>query len=270
MSDSLKVVLTQLCSVDNASLNSKKMIEMLQGIDGADLVCFPENALYQRVVEGEEIPSWKLEDPIFEPFENWCRKKSSNIHLGSVPLEINGKIFNSSIWINASGERKASYQKVHLFDIQLDGQKPIRESDVFSHGNGPEVIDIKGWKIGQSICYDIRFAELYRHYAAQHVDLILVPSSFLVKTGQAHWHVLLRARAIESQAYLLASAQTGTHQSTKSSGQRQTYGHSLLVGPWGEVLLDLDEQESFKAYTLEKKRIQEVRHQIPMKQHRRI
>jgi predicted amidohydrolase len=151
-----------------------------------------------------------------------------------------------------------------LFDIQLAGQEAIRESDEFNHGDGPSILDIKGWKWGLSICYDLRFSELYSKYAHQAVDIISVPAAFLVPTGEAHWHTLLRARAIESQAFVVASAQSGSHK-----GIRETYGHSLIVNPWGAILLDMT-TVGVSVMELKKSDIKRVREQIPMSSHRRL
>jgi nitrilase len=129
-------------------------------------------------------------------------------------------------------------------------------------------MELKGWKIGLSICYDLRFSELFLTYAKQAVDLILVPSAFLVPTGRAHWHVLLRARAIEAQAYVLAAAQGGKHISGKA--QRETFGHTLAVGPWGEVISELEEAPGHIIIELRPESITKVREQIPMDGHRRL
>lgn len=180
-------------------------------------------------------------------------------------------MYNSSVIISDEGKIETSYQKIHLFDIQLAGQKAIRESDVFRHGEGPGIFTINGWKIAQSICYDLRFAELYSQYAREQVDVILVPSAFLTKTGEAHWEVLLRARAIESQCYVVASAQVGCHESTRGSGRRETYGHSMVVEPWGAIAAHLGgSQKQTSVCSLSKAKIESTRTQIPMAQHRRI
>jgi predicted amidohydrolase len=159
---------------------------------------------------------------------------------------------------------------MHLFDIQLEGQKAIRESDAFRHGQKPSVLEVDGWRIGETICYDVRFAELFSQYARKEVDVILVPAAFLVKTGEAHWHILLRARAIESQAYVIASAQGGTHKGIKG-GVRETFGHSLVIDPWGGIQAEVTNNgPGFSISILSRERIMKVRGQIPMKDHRRL
>ncbi|MEK6773228.1 MAG: carbon-nitrogen hydrolase family protein [Bdellovibrionota bacterium] len=271
MSDTLKVALTQMTSVDDVAKNFSQIIHILDQLSTTvDIVSFPENCLYMRIKEGEQIPFFKLSDPIFYELGLEAKKRSCVLHLGSVPVELDEGKFNCSVLIDSEGKSTATYQKIHLFDIQLNEQKPIRESDVFHYGSQPSILKLNDWKMGQSICYDLRFSELYRCYALREVDLIFVPSAFLVTTGQAHWETLLRARAIESQAYVIASAQSGMHQSVKTASFRETYGHAMAIDPWGQVLTRLDTSPSVQILTLNKQRIAEVRQQIPMKDHRRL
>lgn len=267
------VAVAQMTSVDDVNLNLKQMEFLInQACEQGPvrLICFPENCLYFRIFEGESIPGFELNHPAFEILGSLAKKFNTYLHLGSVPLHLDGYLYNSSVLITPQGDVQPTYQKVHLFDIQLEGQKPIRESDVFRHGQKPNVINIEGWKIGEAICYDLRFSELFSYYAHQEVDIILLPAAFLVKTGEAHWEVLLRARAIESQAYILASAQGGTHNGVRG-GARDTYGHSLISDPWG-VLVGKNEGNSpgVVLSKLTKDKINSVRQQIPMKSHRRL
>ncbi|NJM10425.1 MAG: hypothetical protein HC883_06135 [Bdellovibrionaceae bacterium] len=174
---------------------------------------------------------------------------------------------NSTILFEAGKGPRVVYTKVHLFDVDVEGAPPVRESELFVNGDHPAILDFHGWKIGLSICYDLRFAELYLNYA-QAVDLILVPSAFLVPTGEAHWHTLLRARAIEAQAYVAAPAQGGEHGSGDQF--RSTYGHSLVVDPWGRVVVDMKLETGLQTVELVREAIEKVRRQIPMKSHRRL
>jgi predicted amidohydrolase len=273
MGSELVVAVAQMTSIDDVDSNLMQieaLIEQAFAQAKPRLVCFPENCLYMRIVEGEKIEGFALDHPVFKRLSELAKNHDTHLHLGSIPLFLEGHLYNSSVLILPTGEIRPTYQKMHLFDIQLEGQKPIRESDVFRHGQRPNIIDVDGWKIGETICYDIRFAELFSNYARKEVDVILVPSAFLVKTGEAHWEILLRARAIESQSYLLASAQGGTHSSVRS-GARETYGHSLIIDPWGEVQGQVQKRSPGVAITkLSKERLENVRRQIPMKFHRRI
>ncbi|MEN0058825.1 MAG: carbon-nitrogen hydrolase family protein, partial [Bdellovibrio sp.] len=231
----LVVATVQMTSVDDIEANFRQMEKALEKAfiqERPRLVCFPENCLYLRLVEGEAVPGMELSHPILLKLASLAKQYDTHFHLGSVPLYLEGHLYNSSLLINPQGEIRPTYQKMHLFDIQLEGQKAFRESDVFRHGQHPHIIEVDGWRIGETICYDVRFAELFSQYARKEVDVILVPAAFLVPTGQAHWEVLLRARAIESQVYIIASAQGGVHKGVRS-GQRETYGHSLVIEPWG-------------------------------------
>src|SRR6185312_9241342 len=205
-----------MTSVDDVEKNflqcEKAIIEA--AAQSAKIIFFPENCLFMRIKEGEKILGLSVADPVFQKLSDLSKKHKIALHLGSVPLREDGKL-------------KLTYRKIHLFDIELEGQKPIRESDVFHQGARPEILEFEGWKLGQSICYDLRFSELYQAYAKAQVDAILVPTAFLVPTGQAHWEILLRARAIESQAFVIAAAQAGNHVGVRG-GQRSTYGHSLV------------------------------------------
>lgn len=261
-----------MTSIDEVDANLMQIETLLEQVEKTDarLACFPENCLYMRVAEGERIGGLELSDPVFARLSEWAQAKKRFLHLGALPLRLHGHLYNSSVLIGDDGSIVPGYQKMHLFDIQLEGQRVHRESDVFRHGQGPVVFEIDGWKFGETICYDLRFAELYSMYAKQEVDAILVPSAFLVKTGEAHWEVLLRARAIESQCYVLAAAQAGTHKGLRG-GVRETYGHSLSVDPWGAIVdCNTTTGPGVRVVKMARARIEQVRRQIPMKDHRRV
>jgi len=282
VSEFLDVAVLQLTSVDDVSRNVSSILRVLASLESAppQLVCLPENSLYFRLREGDRVPSIALDDARLEPLREWARRFRCVIHLGSVPRAVtdadspvdSGKLFNSSVVIGEDGAARDVYQKIHLFDVDVVGHKPVRESDVFAPGRGPALMSVNGWKIGLTICYDLRFAELFLEYARMGVDLILIPSAFLVPTGRAHWEILTRARAIESQAYVVAAAQGGVHRDD-AGHSRATYGHSIIVDPWGEVIETLPEdfgdQRVLRA-RLSKARLAQVRAQIPMASHRRL
>ncbi|MBL7670894.1 MAG: carbon-nitrogen hydrolase family protein [Bdellovibrionaceae bacterium] len=269
--ESLKIGLCQITSIDDRLANERQIFSLLSSIpknSGLRLLCFPENSLFMRLKDGGAVEEFNLTNPSLLRLSDWAVKNKVNIHLGSLPIREGNHVYNGSVLIGEDGQLLSSYRKIHLFDITLNQGPRYLESETFNHGSNPQVLMIDGWKIGQTICYDLRFAELFSVYAKQEVDLILVPSAFLVKTGEAHWHVLLRARAIESQCYVLASAQAGVHKSPR--GSRETYGHSLAVDPWGRVLVEALETPSLRILELHKSEIADVRRQIPMKSHRRI
>lgn len=272
--DILNIAVTQMNSVDDVNSNLKQMeslVKSAKALGQVDLVCFPENCLYMRICEGERPHEFSLSDSEFSTLSALAIEHHVDLHLGSLPLKIGNKFFNSSVWIRADGKIASGYQKIHLFDIELTGQKAHRESDIFERGNEPVISQFADWKIGESICYDLRFAELYNFYAKNKVDFIFIPAAFLVATGKVHWEVLLRARAIENQCYVVASAQVGHHHSTKQVGaERFTYGHAMVVNPWGEVILNMKEDMGVQLVSLKKSEILNVRRQIPMANHRKL
>lgn len=271
MNSTLSIAVCQMTSVDDVQHNFQQMEKLLNSIQTQiDVAFFPENSLYMRLKEGEPIPGLSLQDPVFESIGELAKRKNAFLHLGSVPLNENGSLTNASLLVTPQGEVKCTYRKIHLFDITLKDQKAIRESDIFKQGTGPSLLDLKSWKVGQTICYDLRFAELFSFYAKQSVDLIVIPSAFLVKTGQAHWDILVRARAIESQCYVVAAAQAGVHFNSRGH-KRSTFGHSLVVSPWGDILArGSEDQPEVLLVNLEKSQIESVRTQIPMQSHRRL
>lgn len=264
--DKLKVAVVQMTSTNIIQKNFEQFWELIKQVpQGVDMISTPENTFFIRAHFSDEIKTLSLDDSAFQKIADYAIKNNVFFHLGSVALQKKMNIYNATVVVTPKGEIYSPYDKVHLFDIHLEGQEPTNESSLFTHGGGAAEIEILGWKIGLSICYDIRFSELYSKY--KNVDLILVPSAFLVSTGKAHWEVLLRARAIESQCYVVAAAQGGEH-----GGGRKTYGHSMVVEPWGTVILDVadDSKPSIHIVELEKSLVQKVRKQIPMHDHRRL
>jgi predicted amidohydrolase len=188
------------------------------------------------------------------------------LHIGSLAvLTDSGKVANRSFIIDREGTIRATYDKLHLFDVDLPTGESWRESNVYSAGSG--VVLVNGTpvgKLGLTICYDLRFPGLFARLAESDADVIAVPAAFTVPTGKAHWHVLLRARAIEAGLFVVAAAQVGRHEDG-----RQTYGHSLVVDPWGDVLLDMGEESGVGFADIDLKRISDVRSRIPALNHRR-
>jgi len=183
------------------------------------------------------------------------------IHIGSIPVlhESNGKLANRTLVIAPDGQIRARYDKMHLFDVDLSSGESWRESSAYAGGDGAVAVETPLGPMGLSICYDIRFPRLYAALIGTAADAIAVPAAFTVPTGNAHWHTLLRARAIEAEAFVIAAAQSGSHEDG-----RQTYGHSLVIDPWGEVLLDMGEGEGLEIVDLDLNRLKEVRAQIPV------
>ena len=188
------------------------------------------------------------------------------VHLGSLALRRpDGRLANRSFVIDAIGNIRARYDKMHLFDVDLPTGESWRESASYAAGDRPVVVGTPLGPMGLSICYDMRFPDLYRALTDAGAQLLSVPASFTRPTGAAHWHVLLRARAIEAGVHLVAAAQTGVHEDG-----RATYGHSLVVDPWGEVLLDMGEEPGIGYAEIDPARIDDVRSRVPALQHRRV
>ena len=265
--ENLKIAVATLNSTDCMKQNVNTISDLIvQGKKlGAEIIFFPENALFLRIRDEDLIPFLTHESEELNKLSQIAKKNDITVNIGSVAMEIEGKRFNSNVMITSDGKLIVAYRKIHLFDIQLKGDMAIRESDVFHHGNSPEISEFKTWKIGHNICFDIRFSRLANFYYEAGVDLLIYPAAFLPKTGEAHWHVLNRARAIEGQCYVVSSTQGGKHfSSIDSMKNRESYGHSIVVDPWGKVLADCEELNSVVVLELSRERIKEVRNQIPV------
>jgi len=206
------------------------------------------------------------EDGVLARCREAARRHRIWIHVGSLAVLVDdGKVANRGFVIDREGEVRARYDKLHLFDVDLPTGESWRESNVYSAGKG--VVLVNGTpvgKLGLTICYDLRFPGLFARLAEADADVIAVPAAFTVPTGKAHWHILLRARAIEAGLFVVAAAQVGRH-----DDGRQTFGHSLVVDPWGEVLLDMGDKPGVGFADIDLKRISDVRSRIPALNHRR-
>lgn len=269
MNDNLNVAVIQLTSTDNITENISQIRSLIHSIAlNTDIVFLPENALFFRINEGSTIPKFNMESSVINDVQKLSEEASVSIHIGSLPLDRNGKTFSSSVLLTPADSPKILYDKIHLFDVDMPNRPPIRESDVFSRGESPSLFEFKNWKFGSSICYDVRFSELYNFYAKAGAECILIPSAFLPETGAAHWQVLLRARAIENQSYVIAPAQSGVH-TDKLGNSRRTYGHSLVVDPWGEIVVEATTPEpQVLTVTLTKDKIDSIKTKMPMDKHR--
>lgn len=189
------------------------------------------------------------------------------VHIGSLALKgerADGRLVNRGLVIDDTGVIRAHYDKMHLFDVDLPTGESWRESAAYAPGERSVVVETPWAPIGLSVCYDLRFSELYRQLSGGGAKILTVPAAFTVPTGRAHWHTLLRARAIESACFVIAAAQSGTHEDG-----RETYGHSLVIDPWGEVLLDMGEGAGLAFADLDLARLDDVRTRIPILAHRR-
>ncbi len=241
---------------------------------GADLIMTPEasNFIEQGRRRREKARS-EADDPFLAGMRALACETVAWLLLGSLVIDPSGepgaaageaRLANRSFLVDAGGTIVARYDKIHMFDIDLPGGESYRESNAYRPGSGTVVAETPWGALGMSVCYDVRFPHLYRALAQAGADFLTVPSVFTVPTGSAHWHVLLRARAIENGCFVFAPAQWGEH-----TAGRRSYGHSLIVDPWGEVLADGGEGVGIASAGIDTARIAEVRRMVPSLQHDR-
>ena len=239
---------------------------------GARLAVLPENfaAMGHRDLAGIGRAEAEGRGPILPWLKQVARDLKLWIVAGTLPLppddRPDARAHACSLLVDEHGERVARYDKLHLFDVDVaDNRGRYRESDDYSHGSRLVVADTPEGRLGMTVCYDLRFPELYGALRDAGAELISAPSAFTAVTGEAHWEVLVRARAIETQCYLLAAAQGGTH-----PGPRATYGHSAIVDPWGRVLAEQDEGEAFLLADRDAAEQAAIRQRMPVRDHRRF
>ncbi len=207
----------------------------------------------------------EADDPVLAAVRAAAAEHRIWVHLGSLAVRgNNGRLANRGFVIDVSGAIRARYDKLHLFDVDLPSGESWRESAAYAPGQGAVVVDTPAGPLGLSICYDLRFPALYAALSDAGATILAIPAAFTRPTGVAHWHVLMRARAIESAAWVVAAAQTGEHQDG-----RATFGHSLVVDPWGAVVLDMGEAAGLGFAEIDPARVAEVRARIPVLAHRR-
>jgi predicted amidohydrolase len=239
----MKIGVIQLNSVLDPAQNLEKIRGFLTEakLQGAKAVFLPE--VFYSITDGTKPTPYLIENENehFKAIQNLALDSGLYLLGGSAATNVNGKIFNRAYNFSPSGELLSYYDKMNLFSCDLSkhpSQTVIDEGRIYSHGHEPKMIDLEGFRLGLSICFDLRFPELFRWYSFHGANVLSVSAAFTVPTGKAHWHTLLRARAIENQSYVIAPAQWGVHNEKIS-----TYGHSLIVNPWGEVLADAGEGE---------------------------
>lgn len=270
MPDVLRVACVQMTSGIDIAENLETAAGFIREAAkaGATFIMTPENTCHIRHPSEEKIKSTKpMDEHIGVPFFSALAKELGvTLLIGSMAVKEGGKLLNRSFLFGSDGELKTTYDKIHLFDVQLANGETYRESDVF--GAGEDVVVAKlndDFTLGLSICYDVRFAYLYRDLAKAGANIMCVPAAFTVPTGKAHWETLLRARAIETGSYVLACGQTGEHENG-----RRTYGHSLIISPWGEVIECKPEGEGIIMADLDAAQVQKARSAIPTLTHDRI
>ena len=235
---------------------------------GATFVATPENTNYLGPHAEKVRLAETLDGPTCSLFSGMARELSLHLLLGSFNEKnsVEGRCFNSSVLFGPNGARLAVYRKIHLFDVDVPDGVSFRESATVAPGVEVVVAETGFGRVGLSICYDLRFGELYRALVARGASLLTVPSAFTAVTGRAHWEILVRARAIESQAFVVAPGQHGEH---GDSGLRESHGHSLIVDPWGRVLADGGTEEGIILAEIDLAMVAQTRSRIPSLRHDR-
>ncbi len=234
---------------------------------GAELVLMPENVAMMQWGRANILAhAWPEADhPALRAFRDLAAELKIWLHTGTLQILVgDGMVANRCFVVSPKGAVVASYDKIHMFDVNLAGGESYRESATFQPGDRAVVAETPWGGLGLTICYDLRFPHLFRTLAKHGARFIAVPAAFTRQTGQAHWHVLLRARAIETGCFILAPGQCGTH-----ANDRKTFGHSLIISPWGEVLAEGGEQPGLIMAELDPAKVDEARAMIPALTHDR-
>ncbi|MGE0785122.1 MAG: carbon-nitrogen hydrolase family protein [Sandaracinaceae bacterium] len=267
-----KVAVVQMTSTDDVETNLRaaERCVHLAADDRASLVVLPECFAFLGPENGKlEIAEALPEGgPILERMKKLAKERSVELVLGGFWERGSSgthKVKNACVHVDAGGEVRAVYRKIHLFDVDLPDGTKLMESETVEPGADVVVTDAPFGKLGLSVCYDLRFPELYRRLTDGGAIALAIPAAFTATTGKDHWHVLLRARAIEAQCYVLAAAQTGHH-----FGKRYSYGHALIVDPWGVVLAEAPEGEGVASAWLDPESVERVRAALPSLRHQRL
>jgi predicted amidohydrolase len=264
----MKVAALQLCASDDPVANLELTISMVQRAAeaGAQFIATPEvtNCVSSSRRRQNEVLALQEDDQTLSAMCAATARFGVWISVGSLALKLpdDDRFTNRSFMIDPSGQIIAQYDKIHMFDVTLSETEQYRESDGYRAGGHAVIADTAFGKIGMTICYDIRFPHLYRGLAKSGASILLIPAAFAQPTGRAHWEVLLRARAIETGCFVIAAAQTGEHQTTQGR-PRKTYGHSMIVSPWGEIMADAGEDQGIIYADLDLSLVESTRARVP-------
>ena len=270
--ETLRVAAIQLQSRDDVAQNLADCARLVTAArnEGARLVVLPENFAYFGADTTRQAVAEQVGDargPIQQALAGMARGAQIFLVAGGFPeaSAARERPFNTALVFGPDGRLITSYRKIHLFDVALQDGTVLSESAGTTAGDALVSFDIGRFRIGLSICYDLRFPELYRGLVLQGANVLLVPAAFTLHTGKDHWHPLLRARAIESQSYVVAAAQWGTH-----PRGRTTYGHSLVADPWGSIIAEASDRVGVVCATLDLGYLEQVRAAVPCLSHRRL
>ncbi len=264
-----RVGLVQMCTGRNIEKNLLDASGLVREAvrQGAQYVQTPEVTTLMEMERARLFAAIRPEEgnPAVAHFSALARELGIWLHIGSMAILLgNGKIANRSFLFSPDGAIAARFDKIHMFDVELPGGESYRESKNYQGGNAGVLAEVPWGTLGMTVCYDLRFPHLYRTLAKAGADFLAIPSAFTRKTGEAHWHVLVRARAIENGCYVFAAAQGGRHESG-----RETYGHSLIVAPWGEIVAEGGVEPSVIVADVRPAEVQAARQRIPSLQHDR-
>lgn len=266
----MQIAIHQSCTGIDPAANAHAMLDAIAQAKagGADMLFTPEMCGLMDRDRKRAAPNLhdEADDPVLDAVRTAAADAGIWVHLGSLAVKggADGRLLNRGFLIDASGVIRARYDKIHLFDVDLPSGESWRESAAYAPGTESVVAQTPFGEIGMSICYDMRFPDLYRAMSNAGAKILSVPAAFTVPTGKAHWHVLLRARAIEAGTFVVAAAQSGKH-----ADGRSTYGHSLVIDPWGEILLDMGDEIGVGFASIDMARVAEVRARVPALAHRR-
>jgi predicted amidohydrolase len=260
------VQMTSTTDVERNLAAAEALVERAAG-RGAAFVGLPENFAFLRSEGQPPLEAQDLDGPWVRRMAGLARRLKVMLLLGSLPERVPGdaRVRNTSVLLGPDGTTVAVYRKIHLFDIDLPGMEHLKESKAAVPGDEVVTADTAIGRVGLSICYDVRFPELYRQLAARGARVLCVPSAFTERTGKAHWEVLLRARAIENLAYVLAPAQVGHH-----GGGRASHGQAMVVDPWGAVVAQVPDGEGVAVAEIDLERLERLRRELPALAHARL
>jgi predicted amidohydrolase len=265
----MRIAAIQLSSTADRAENLEAAGSLMRDAveQGARLLVLPEHFSF---LTGPGGYAANAEDPESGPTLRFLREFAAANHVaivgGSIPLRAGADhVTNSCLAVDQEGAVLARYDKMHLFDVDLDIAHQLRESDEVVAGTDIVTVTVQDLRVGLSICYDLRFPELYRRLMGQGAKLMTVPSNFTVPTGRVHWKILLRARAIENQCYVVAPAQCGTHADAPAS-----YGHSMIVDPWGKIVAEAEVEPVVLVAELDMNHLKDIRRRLPCLTHRRL
>ncbi len=272
----MKVSAIQVNAGDDKARNldeARRLVDAAVAADGPDMVALPETfaviggTLEHRRAQAEELPrNGDGGGDAYEALRAMAREHGIFVHGGSFLERDGDDFYNTTVAFDRQGTELARYRKIHRFDVTTPDGQEYRESDVIGRGTEVVTYDAGKVKVGCSICYDLRFGELYRALAEAGAQMIMVPAAFTLQTGKDHWEVLLRARAIETECYVVAPDQVGSH--LEGNKRRTTWGHSMIIDPWGHMVAQARDEPGFTTGRIDLDYLEAVRARIPVAQHR--